>query len=375
MSPPPRRYRPTEAVIDLDAIRANVRTLTPPGGALLAVVKADGYGHGDVEVARAALEAGASRLGVALVEEGIRLREAGIDAPVLVLSELPRGSEVDALAHTLTPTVCTPDGLAAVAVAADAAGRDRGAVPVHIKVDTGMHRIGLWPPDLLGAFAGDVAGTGLTLEGVWTHLARAEDDEATTKEQLHRFDEALAGLPTRPPMLHVANSAATIAYPAAHYDLVRPGISIYGIEPAPGIGEGLGLRPALSWRSAVVMTKRLSAGESISYGHSYTLDREATIAIVPAGYADGYPRRLSSIAEVLIGGRRHRVAGTVTMDQLMVDCGDHEVRQGDEVVLLGRSGDEEITAAELAQRSGTIAYEILTSVGARVPRVYTGASG
>lgn len=361
-------FRPTAAEIDLEAIRHNVQALKPPTAELMAVVKADGYGHGAVPVARAALEAGATWLGVALVEEGLGLREAGIDAPILVLSEAPSGSEADALAAGLTPTCYTDAGLRAVAAAAPGSA-------VHVKVDTGMHRVGL-PPERAVAFCETVGTTGLELEGVWTHFARSEElDEPTTDEQLKRFEEVLAALEAvghRPRYRHAANSGATIARPDAHFDLVRVGIAMYGILPGARLEGLVDLRPAMTLRSRVSMVKRLRAGEAISYGHRYRLERNSTIATVPIGYADGYMRVLSNVGRVLIGGRRHPVAGVVTMDQLMVDCGDHEVRPGDEVVLFGRQGHEEIQAQEVAGWAGTIGYEVVTSVSDRVPRVHRG---
>ncbi len=362
------RLRPTVARVDLDAVRHNVRALRPEGAELMVVVKADGYGHGAAPVARAALEAGATWLGVALVEEGIALREGGIDAPVLVLAEFPRGSEKEALAAGLTPTVYTEEGLRALAGA--------GATGVHLKVDTGMHRAGLWPPEDAVAFARRVVEAGLSLEGLWTHFARSEEDEETTRAQLRRFlavAEAVRAEGIAPRYLHAANSAAVLRYPETHLDLVRVGIGAYGVAPAQGLAPGL--RPALSWCSAVALVKRLPAGEAVSYGHRYRLERPATVATVPVGYADGYLRALSCRADVLIRGRRRRVAGSVTMDHILVDCGDDRVAPGDEVVLLGRQGDEVITAEELAERAGTIPYEILTSVGPRVPREYTGGEG
>lgn len=364
------RYRPTVVDIDLDAVRHNVRILKPPAADLLAVVKGDGYGHGDAAVARAALEAGASRLGVALVEEGLGLRERGISAPILVLSELPPGSEKGALAAGLTPSVYTSEGLAAIA---DAARLLDGPVGVHLKLDTGMHRVGLWPPSQAPTFAERILEAGLILEGLWTHFAAAEEDEAATREQLRLLLEARDALDAdgiRPTFLHTANSAATIALPETHLDLVRPGVALYGLDPGGGLGPAAGLRPALTWRSAVSMVKRLPAGERISYGWRYELDREANVATVPVGYDDGYRRELGGRADVLIGGRRHRVAGTVTMDQLVVDCGDAKVVPGDEVVLIGMQGDERITVEELARHTRTIGYEIVTSIGARVPREY-----
>ncbi len=363
------RHRPTFVQVDLDAIRHNVAALKPPHAQVMAVVKAEAYGHGDVAVARAALEGGATWLGVALVEEGLGLRDAGIDAPVLVLSEFPPGSERDAVAAGLTPSLYTQTGLERLRAVAPA------GTAVHVKVDTGMHRVGVYPPEATPGFVRDVGAAGLSLGGLWTHFARSEEDEATTRGQLALFrgvvDEVKAA-GHLPDLLHAANSAGSILYPEAHLDLVRPGIAVYGILPAPGVGESLGLRPALTWRSSVTFARRLPAGEVVSYGHRYRLERDANVATVPVGYADGYPRSVSSGAEALIRGRRCPVAGSVTMDQLMLDCDDLPVEAGDEVVLLGAQGAETVSADELAAHAGTIAYEILTGIGQRVPREYVG---
>jgi alanine racemase len=367
-------YRPTVVEVDLDAIGHNVRLLRPPGAEVMAVVKADGYGHGDAAVATTALEAGASWLGVSLVEEGLALRERGIAAPILVLTEFPPGSEKEALEGALTPSVYTDEGLAGVADAAGALGRPTG---VHLKLDTGMHRVGLWPPERAEPFARRILDAGLQIEGVWTHFADSEQDDEGTLRQLRRFraaTDALAAAGITPRVRHAANTGATIRLPETHLDLVRPGAGVYGLDPGGGIAEPFGLRPALTWRSAVTMVKRLTAGERLSYGGRYALDRDASVATVPVGYEDGYPRRAEG-AEVLIGGRRHPVAGTITMDQILVDCGDSRVAPGDEVVLIGVQGDERITADELAERAGTIAREIATGIGPRVPRAYTGEKG
>jgi alanine racemase len=363
------RHRPTFVRVDLAAIRHNAAALAPEGAALMAVVKADAYGHGDAAVARAALEGGASWLGVALVEEGLGLRAAGLDAPILVLSELPPGSEAEALEAGLTPSLYSEGGLARLAAAAPA------GTGVHVKVDTGMHRVGVFPPEAAPGFGDAVAGAGLRLEGLWTHFARSEEDEATTREQLAAFRRAVDEVKAAghvPDLLHAANSGATILHPETHLDLVRPGIALYGVPPGPGVGAALGLRPAMSWHSAVSFVRRLPSGEAVSYGHRYRLERDANVATVPVGYADGYPRALSSAADVLIRGRRCRVAGSVTMDQLMVDCGDLVVETGDEVVLLGAQGDASISAEELAATADSVAYEIVTRIGRRVPREYTG---
>jgi alanine racemase len=366
------RFRPTVAEVDLEAIRRNVRTLKPRSAELMAVVKANGYGHGDVAVATAALDAGATWLGVALVEEGIRLREAGLGAPILLLTEFPPGGEKDAMAADLTPTVYTEAGLAALAEAGSALGRAPG---VHVKVDTGMHRVGL-RPDRAVAFCTDVLERGLGLDGVWTHFARSEEiDEPTTARQLAAFHTVMADLESAGISLryrHAANTGAAIAVPESHLDLVRVGIGLYGLPPGTAVSDRVELAPAMSLRSRVSLVQRLEAGEAVSYGHRYRIERPSAIATVPVGYADGYPRALSDAGRVLIRGRRYPVAGTITMDQLMVDCGQDPVEPGDEVVLFGRQGTEEISAAEVADRTGTIAYEIVCGVSERVPREYRG---
>jgi alanine racemase len=365
------RFRPTVAVIDLDAIRHNVRTLQPERAQLMAVVKANGYGHGAIRVAEAAVEAGAAWLGVALVEEGIALRDAGLSAPILVLTEFPPGSEREALGAGLTPTLYTLGGIERLATAA------RGApVGVHIKLDTGMHRVGL-PAGEAVSFLRSVDSAGLRIEGLWTHLAKSEElADPFTSVQIDRFDRAAlaarrAGFR---PSLHAANSAAAMARPQTHYDLVRLGLAVYGLCPGPDLMESVAqLRPAMSWRSAVTLVKRVVAGERVSYGQRYLVERESSIATVPVGYADGYSRLLSNKAHVLIRGRAYPVAGTVTMDQLMVDCGDDPVEAGDEVVLIGHQGDAAVTADDLASWMGTISYEVVCGVSERVPREYVGA--
>jgi alanine racemase len=321
-----------------------------------------------VAVGRAALDAGATWLGVALVEEGLGLRDAGITSPILVLSEAPPGAEPATIAAGLTPTICTEEGMGRLASAARAARRP---VPVHVKVDTGMHRIGVWPPSATPGFVTRAMEAGLELEGLWTHLACADTDEAVTRTQLSAFRatlDAVRAAGHAPRLVHAANTAGTIGFPQARFDLVRIGIGVYGLEPAPGIGADLGLRPAMAWRSSVTHVKRLPAGRRISYGHRFELSDDAVVATVPVGYADGYPRMLSSRGDVLIGGRRCRVAGSVTMDQLIVVCDGFEPALGDEVVLLGSQGDARVTAWEPADRADTIAYEIVTRVGRRVPR-------
>ncbi|HEX5616204.1 MAG TPA: alanine racemase [Acidimicrobiia bacterium] len=367
--------RPTWADIDLDAVRANVATLRDHSApaALLAVVKSDGYGHGAVAIARAALDAGAEWLGVALVEEGVALRAAGIRAPVLVLSQPAPASAADVVAHDLTPVVDTAAGI-------DALARAAGPEPlaVHLKVDTGMHRVGCAPADALGLARDITSRAALRLGGVCTHFAVADEpDDPYTGEQLHAFGGVLADLERAgidPGIVHAANTAGALSFPDARFDLVRVGIGVYGIAPAPALAGIVRLRPALALRSRVSHVRRLPAGSRISYGLWYRLARDATIATVPIGYGDGVPRALATQGgQVLVGGKRRPIAGTITMDQLMVDVGDDPVDVGDDVVLIGGQGDETITADEWARRMDTIAYEVVCGIGPRVPRRYSGA--
>jgi alanine racemase len=372
--------RPAWVEVDLDAVRDNAAALAALAApaSLLAVVKADGYGHGAAPVARAALDAGATWLGVALVEEGIALRNEGIDAPILVLSEPPRAAADAVVAHDLTPTVYTPTGVEALAKAVAASG-DRAGAPlaVHLKIDTGMHRVGCAADDVSDLVDAISGSPELELGGVCTHLAVADEpDNPYTAAQLDRFDEILATLDahgTRPGLVHAANSAGLLVHPRARYDLVRAGIALYGVPPAPDLASRVPLRPALSLRARVSHVKQLPAGSRLSYGLRYEIAEPSHIATVPIGYADGVPRNLGIAGgEVLVRGRRARIAGAVTMDQLMIDVGDAAVDVGDEVVLLGTQGDDEIDAGEWAAHLGTIAYEIVTGIGTRVPRRYVG---
>jgi alanine racemase len=355
--------RPTFAEIDLSAIRHNVAELAAliAPAQLCAVVKADAYGHGDAPVAEAALAAGASRLAVALVEEGARLREAGIDAPILLLSEPGVEAVHDVVEWELTPTVYTAPFIAAL----DSNGVRR-RVQVHLKVDTGMHRVGAAPEaavDLVGQVR---RAPNLELEGVWTHFAVADEDPSYTREQIERFSSVAEGIEA--PIAHMANTAGAIIFPEARADMCRVGLGIYGLHPCDDTRDRIDLRPAMRVVSRVTHVRRLGMGSRPSYGRISELAGDSTVATVPVGYADGYSRGLSRAGAVLIGGRRHRLAGMVTMDQIVVDVGDEEVGLGDEVVLVGRQGEEEITADEIATLLGTITYEVVCSIGPRVPR-------
>jgi alanine racemase len=381
------RSRPAWAEIDLAAITHNARVLSRLArpARLCAVVKAHGYGHGGPSVARAALAGGAAELAVALVDEGVELRQHDVQGPILLLSECGADAVDSALAYGLTPTLYTAPGIEQFARAA----RQRGqATPVHVKVDTGMHRVGA-PladvPALLRAIAEEPL---LRLQGLWTHFPVADggtdDDRAFTRGQIAQFDRLVAeiGRPADHLVLHAANTAAAIAFPAARLGMVRCGIGLYGYLPGAAVraafsaaSGGDTLRPAMSLKARVVSLRTLDAGERPSYGRRRALSRRSVVATVPVGYADGVPRALFPAGcSVLIGGTRRPLAGTVTMDQIMVDCGeDSRVAAGDEVVLLGRQGNEEITADEWADLLGTISYEVLCGIGPRVPRIAVNA--
>lgn len=364
------------AAVDLDAIHHNVRSLASFAGDALvcAVVKADGYGHGAASVAAAALESGASWLAVAHVAEGSRLRTAGIDAPILLLSE-PRPDELDAaIVAGLRLTTFRTETLDAVSDRAVALGVP--PIPLHLKVDTGMRRIGCEPADAVEIARRIVDAPGTRLEGTMTHLAMADEpDDPTTDVQLDVFErctDQLAAAGIDPGLRHAANSAGTIAFPRARLDLVRVGIALYGIPPSPTLAGAADLRPALRWSSQVSMVKQVPAGDHVSYGHRHRFERDTTVATVPVGYADGLRRSLGVAGgEVLIRGNRHPMVGVVTMDQFVVDCGPgSDVEVGDEVVLLGAQGADEISAADMAGSVGTIGYEVVCAISARVPRTY-----
>lgn len=381
----PPNLRPVWAEIDLDAIRHNAGLLArlAAPAQLCAVVKAGAYGHGPVPVARAALNGGASWLAVAMVEEGAVLRDAGIEAPILLLSEPPSEAMNDVVGLALTPTLYTETGVTAAdaayrRVAPDPTGRP---FPVHVKVDTGMRRVGASPAETVKLALKVQALPQIELAGIWTHFAVADDPEDPfTTEQNHRFQAVLAdlaGVGIRPRLIHSCNSAALLAGGHPHYDMVRCGIAVFGVPPSPALAgaAALGtavLRPALSLRARVSHVKEVARGEGVSYGLRYRTEAPTVLATVPVGYADGVPWRLGlGGAEVLVRGHRRPVAGSVTMDQIMIDCGPgSSVSVGDEVVLVGRQGDEEVDAWECALHAGTIAYEVLCGVGPRVPRVY-----
>lgn len=358
------------AEVDLGAIAHNigaVRSRLAPSCRLMAVVKADAYGHGVVPVCQAALEAGAAWVGVATLGEGIALRLGGIDAPILVLGGLTAGEVADAVAHQLSISITS---LEMAETVLDRPGRL--PMGVHLKVDTGMTRLGVFPRDV-AALLDRLAARGIPLEGCYTQLACADEpDDPMTGEQLARFEPVLEVIRGRFPrvLVHAANSAAALAAPHTHFDMVRVGLAIYGLYPSPQLRNAAALRPAMRLCSRVVRTARVGPGTAVSYGAAYRTQTSTTIATVACGYADGYPRLAGAGGEVVIRDRRHRIAGRVCMDHLMADVGDAPVAVGDVAQLFG----ETLSADEVAAWAQTVSYEILCGVGLRVPRIYVRSS-
>jgi len=362
--------------IDLGAIRHNiaeVQRYVGPNTAVFTVVKANAYGHGLVPCANACIQAGANGLAVALVEEGVELRQAGVDGPILIMGlALPDQSEL-IVSHRLSQTVSSADMVHAISKAAVAAGRTVGQeVGLHVKVDSGMGRIGVRPElfeDLLDVV---IAADGVSLEGVSTHIAWDETKElGKADDQLAVFAACAYRLSARGDSIrwrHASNSVMTVQRPAARYEMVRVGLLTYGIPPAGG-PEDLDLRPAMTLTARIAQLKQMSPGETLSYGGTHTVEKTSRVALLPIGYADGYPRSLSNRADVLVHGKRCPQVGRICMDQLLVDVSDViEAAVGDEAVLLGRSGGEEITVWELAEKADSIHHEIVSRMGSRLPR-------
>jgi alanine racemase len=375
---PVLELRPSFAEVSNESLRANLRVVRAKVGEscrVLAVVKADGYGHGAVEVARHFEDEGAWGLAVSLVEEGVELRLGGLRAPVLVLGGVHPGSEDVVVHRSLTPVVWEAKHLGLLRAAVRRAGAP--AIAVHLKIDTGMSRLGVLPKDL-PAFLDQLqseGGDALVLEGVMTHLARADEDDdeanAATREQLEAFESCLGVIRARgfrPRLRHVCNSAGVQRYPEAHYDMVRPGIALFGAASSQDVLVD-GLSETMSLHSKILGIRELPAGTSISYGHRFTLERDARIAIVPVGYADGYMRNMSGRAEVLVRGHRCRVVGNITMDLCMVDVSVlPDAREGESVTLIGKQGRDRISVFELSRWAEVLPYEILCGISKRVPR-------
>jgi alanine racemase len=365
------RGRPTVAEVNCSALRANCRQARELVGAqvsVMAVVKADGYGHGAPVAARAFVDAGAAALGVSTVVEGLELRRAGIDVPIVVLGGAFAGEEAAVVAHGLDCAVWTIDSARALCAAAHADGT---RARLHVKVDTGMTRLGLDLADVRAFADAVVRLPGARWEGVFSHFASADAVEtASAQAQTDRFREAVAALAAggiRPPHVHLANSAAVLCRPDAHFTMVRPGLMLYGYPPAPHLAARARLGRAMRLRCALLVARRVSPGTRVGYGGDFVAARPSVIGVLPVGYADGYHRRASSRAEVVVRGRRAPVAGRVCMDQLMIDVTDVPgAAVGDAVELFG----PRLGADELAGWCDTIPYEMLTAVGKRVPRAY-----
>lgn len=368
-----RRFRPTWAEVSTGAFGSNVRALRDlvSPARVLAVLKADAYGHGASALAPVALANGADSIGVSSIEEGLSLRNAGITAPILLLGSVyPLDNFVHVIDAGLIPTVSSLESAQRLAAAAASAGR---RADFHLKVDTGMGRLGVSPAGARPVLEWAAKQASLRLAGVYSHFASADSDGHYTNAQLEEFlriRQLAQSLGIGGADFHVANSAAAIAVPASRLDLVRPGIALYGYPGVP-MPAGASVEPVLSWKSATVFQKRVPAGTSISYGRTWTAAKDADVATVPVGYADGVPRAATGKASVLIRGQRRPVIGRVTMDHILVDVTDAGAGVGDEVVLIGRQGSSRITADDWAEWAGTISYEILTGISGRVPRVLT----
>jgi alanine racemase len=367
--------RPSLCYIDHESLRWNFRQIRSLLGSqvkILSMVKANGYGHGAPAVAKTLAAEGSDAFGVAILEEAIELRRHGITVPILVLT----GVYLDQLElffdSDLTAVVHDADALQRLEAAV---ARQGGSLNVHLKIDTGMGRIGLvaaefesWLPQVRKLKA-------VKVEGIFSHFSHAESVEGQyTRQQLEIFQnivQRLAAEGIAPPVIHLANSAATITLPAAYFNMVRPGLMLYGVYPSPEMATRISLKPVLSWKTRILQVKRVPSNTSISYGQTFMTKRNSLIATLPIGYADGYPRLLSNRGQALVGGKRAPVAGRVCMDLTMLDVTDiGKIQQGDEVVLLGTQGNETISADEMAAWAETISYEILTSIGVRVPRIH-----
>lgn len=370
---------PAEARVDLTAIRHNVALLREraSGAELMTAVKADAYGHGLVPASEAMLEAGAGRLGTAFVQEALDLRAAGVTAPILAWLITPGEPIGEAIRADVEVSASDERLLGEIAAAARATGV---TARVHLEADTGMSRGGAplaaWPGLLRKALELQAEGA-VEVVGIWSHFACADiPGHPAIESQTDAFETALklaeqAGVAGSHVIRHLANSAAVMTLPRTHFDMVRAGIAVYGLSPVPELGD-FGLRQAMTLVARLAMVKRVAEGSGVSYGHLYLTGRETTLGLVPLGYADGILRHATDRAEVLAGGRRRRVAGRVCMDQFMIDVGDDPLRAGDEVVLFGPGDQGEPTAQEWADTLGTITHEIVTRIGARVPRVYEG---
>ncbi len=367
--------RPVWAEVNLDNIKFNLKQVKkniPDSTKIMAVVKADGYGHGVLPVAQAALEAGADRLAVALPEEGKELRENGFKLPIQILGEVLPNQIPILIENDLIPTISKIDTVERLN---ELAAKKDIIKKVHVKIDTGMGRIGVFPDEAVAFIKKVNSFENIDIEGIMTHFAKADEkDKSYTYKQWERFKsviDELKKVDIEIPIKQAANSATIIDLPEFSLNMVRPGIMMYGLRPSHEVDESFKLRPALSWKAKIVYLKEVPPGTGISYGATYITKRKAKIATIPMGYADGFSRLLSNKGEVLINGKRAPIRGRVCMDQFMVDVTDiDKVNIGDEVVLIGKQGNDELTATEMADLIGTINYEITCDITKRVPRVY-----
>lgn len=368
--------RPTHLVVDLDQLAANYRAIQAHVGdsKVMPILKANAYGHGLVQVATLMSGLGAPYLGVAYLEEAIRLRREGITTPILVLGGILGSQIPQFIAHELTLAASSVDKLEAIDQAAKAAGT---RAKVHLKIDTGMERIGVHYYSAESLLNAALQCENVDVEGIFSHFANADTTDLThARLQLERFAEVLSFYERRSlpcPMRHMANSAAIAALPESHLDLVRPGILAYGVYPAPQVARTVPVEPAMTWKSSVVYFKVVKPGHPVSYGSTWQSDHMVRLLTVPVGYGDGYPRAMSGSAEVLVHGKRYPVVGRICMDQVMVNIEWDSAYNGDEVILLGGAPDQRVTVEQLATWAGTVPYEILTGINTRVPRVYLGA--
>jgi len=371
--------RPTRVEIDLKAIAHNIQAIRKKVGGtvkIMAVIKADGYGHGATEVAKVALQSGANYLGVAIPEEGIELRLSGIKAPVLILGLTPPEKVQEVVKYNLTATLSTTELAEALSAEAQKLGQ---VAKVHIKIDTGMSRIGVPPEDAVNFVKQILQLKAIEIEGIFTHFSVSDsisnaEDKTFTELQIDKFKQVVARLEENGiqiPVKHAANSAGVLNFPSSYFDMVRPGIIIYGLYYSSGVAVAENLQPAMTFKTAIIHLKTVAPETSISYGRTFTTEKESIIATLPVGYADGYNRLLSNKGEVLIKGTRAPIVGRVCMDMTMIDVSHvPEVKIGDEVVLFGKQGNAEIPMDEIADKTNTIVNEVACSIGKRVPRIY-----
>ena len=367
------RYRPTWAEVDLAAIEYNyrqVRRLIGKDVRVMVVVKANAYGHGTVEISTVLEKLGVDYLGVATMDEAVRLRDHGIATPVLVLGSVLPSEVAVAKEKDITLTLCSDELLEAIKKEC----ADGAKIKVHVKIDTGMGRIGIWHEEALEFIKKVSTEKSITLEGIYTHFSAAGRDDFFTNYQIEAFEKLLSQIEKnwiKIPIRHAANSIATVDFKRSHLNMVRPGLIVYGMYPKHTFPRLIKLRPAMSLKTRIVYIKETPPGRSISYGRTHVTQKKTIIATLPIGYADGYGRNLSNRAEVLVRGHRARIVGKVTMDQAMIDVGHIKgAKLGDEVVLIGKQGREEIRTEKLARLAGTIAYEVVCSISNRVPRIY-----